>query len=72
MIELEVQFKIVIVSIVFSMFFTNLYTLIDIMLRRSKVFRSIMELCFFIIVSISYYYIVYKINKGILTIYMPV
>ena len=63
MIELEVQFKIVIISILFGMIFTNLYTLFDIMLRKSKVFRSIIELCFFIIGSSSYYFIIYKINK---------
>lgn len=72
MIELEVQFKIVIVSVLFSMLFTNLYTMINIMLRNSKVVRGIFELCFFLITSIAYYLIIYKINKGILNIYMPI
>lgn len=72
MIELEVQFQIVVVSIVFGMVFTNLYTFLDIFLGKSKVFRSMIELCFFLIVSILYYMLIYKINKGMLSIYMPV
>ena len=72
MIELTVQFQLVISSVIFSMIATNLYTLIDIMLRKSKVFRSVIELCFFIIVSTTYYYLVYKINKGIFSVYLPI
>ena len=71
MIELEVQFQIIISTIIFSMVVTNLYTCLDILLRRSKIFRSIIELCFFLSVSGLYYLLVYKINKGILSVYMP-
>ena len=72
MIELEVQFQIVISSIIFGMLFTNLYTFIDIMFKKSKVFRSFLELCFFVIVSILYYMLIFKINKGVLSVYMPI
>ena len=41
MIELEIQFKIVIVSIVYGMIFTNLYTFIEKMLGKSKVFKKL-------------------------------
>ena len=72
MIELEVQFQIVFSSIMFGMVFTNLYTFLDIFLGKSKVFRSAIELCFFLITSILYYLLVYKINKGMLSVYMPI
>ena len=72
MIELEVQFQIIIATIIFSMIATNIYTCINILLRRSKVFRAIIELSFFSLVAILYYLLIYKINKGILSIYMPV
>lgn len=72
MIELEVQFQIVVVSVVFGMICTNLYTFLNIWLGKSKVFRSMCELCFFLSISSVYYYIVFKINKGILSIYMPI
>lgn len=72
MIELEVQFQIIISTIVFSMFFTNLYTCINILLRKSKVFRSLIELCFFALTSVLYYLLIYRINKGILSVYIPV
>ena len=72
MIELEVQFQIVIVSVVFGMIFTNLYSFIDIMLNKSKVFRGLIELCFFLSGAIGYYSIIYIINNGALSVYMPV
>ena len=72
MIELEVQFQVVIASIVFAMAATNLYTFIDILFKKSKVFRSFLELCFFIIVSVSYYALIYILNKGVLNVYMPI
>ena len=72
MIELEIQFKIVIASIVYGMFITNLYTFIDIILGKSKVFKGVSELCFFSISSGCYYLLMYKINMGVLSVYMPV
>ena len=71
MIELTVQFQLIISSIIFGMVSTNLYTLIDIMLRKSKVFRSLIELCFFLIISTLYYFLIYKVNNGILNVYLP-
>lgn len=71
MIELEAQFKLIIVSVIFAMIATNFYTLLDILLRKSKVFRFIIELCFFLIMAGLYYFVIYKINDGILTIYIP-
>ena len=72
MIELETQFQIVIGSVLFGMFLTSLYKFIDIMLGKSKVFRLIVESCFFLTSSLGYYCFIYVINKGILTVYMPV
>lgn len=72
MIELEVQFQIVFLSIIFGMVATNLYKFIDIILGKSKVFRLFIELCFFLTISVFYYYFIFIINNGILSIYMPV
>lgn len=72
MIELETQFQIVISSIVFGMVFTNLYTFFDIILGKSKVIRAIIELCFFLVSGVLYYYLIFVINKGVLNIYMPI
>lgn len=72
MIELETQFQIVFVSILFGMVVTNIDTFIRSILRNSKVIKFFLELCFFIFVSIFYYYLIYVLNKGILSIYLPV
>ena len=72
MIELEVQFQVVIASIVFAMTATNLYTFIEILFKKSKVFRSFLELCFFIMASVCYYALIFVLNKGILNVYMPI
>ena len=70
MIELETQFQIVIISTVLGMVFTNLYTMFNILLRNSKVVRFVTELIYFCLASIFYYWIIYVVNDGILTIYM--
>lgn len=71
MIELEMQFQIVIASILFGLVASNIYSFINIMLQTSKVLKAISELCFFIIAAFFYYYLMYIINKGIFSIYMP-
>ena len=72
MIELEVQFKLVISSIVFAMVFTNLYTFFDIGLRRSKVLRFIVINSYFVSSTVIYYFLIYTINQGILNVYLPI
>lgn len=72
MIELETQFLIVLSSVGFSWFFTGVYYLLDSLLRNSKVFRFFVELLFFSLVAILYYLLVYKVNNGLLNVYMIV
>ena len=72
MIELETQFQVVIATIVFSMVVSNLYSFFDIMLRKSKVLRFVIELCFFITCSCLYYALLFYLNGGVLNIYIPV
>ena len=71
MIELEVQFQLIIASIIFSMICTNIYSFINIMLSKSKVFRFFLEFCFFISCSIAYYMLIFYISEGILSVYLP-
>ena len=72
MIELEIQFQLVISCLILGMVFANLYSFIDIILGKSKVFRSVIELCFFAIITILFYYFIYRVNKGILNFYIPI
>jgi len=67
--ELEVQFQLVIVSVVYMMIFTNIYTFIDIVLRKIKV---VLIPIYFLLSSVLYYFIVYKISNGVLSIYLPI
>jgi hypothetical protein len=72
MIELEIQFQLVISCILIGMVCANLYSLIDILMGKSKVLRSIIELCFFTIITISFYYFIYLVNSGVLNFYIPI
>ena len=67
--ELEVQFQLVITSVIFMMIFTNMYTFIDIVLRKIKI---VLIPLYFLFSSILYYFIIYKISDGVLSIYLPV
>lgn len=67
--ELEVQFQLVITSVIFMMIFTNIYTFIDIVLRKIKI---VLIPLYFLFSSILYYFIIYKISDGVLSIYLPV
>lgn len=72
MIELEVQFKLVIISVFYSMIFTNLYTFFDIALRKSKIFRFLIINGYFLFATSLYYFLIYIINRGILNVYLPI
>ncbi len=72
MIELETQFQLIVTSIVFGMVCTNIYTFIEIVLRKIYVFKTIIKLAFFMSASITYYYLIFIIDKGILNIYLPI
>ena len=67
--ELEVQFQLVITSVIFMMIFTNIYTFIDIVLKKIKI---VLIPIYFLFSSILYYFIIYKISDGVLSIYLPV
>ena len=72
MIELEAQFQVIIATVIFSMIMCNLYSLFDILLRKSVVLRFFIEVLFFSFGAILYYYLLFYINNGILNIYIPV
>lgn len=72
MIELEIQFQLIIVSVISGMLVTNLYTLVDILLRNSKIIRFFVELSYFVVATIIYYFVIYKISNGVLTVYLPI
>ena len=68
--SIEVQIKLVIASILFGFSFMIIYSLINEFFYKSKI-RILFELPLFIFGTIIYFIIVYKINTGILNIYLP-
>ena len=68
--ELETQFQLSIVSVVFSMIATNVYTFIEIIFKRLTIIKCMANILFFVIFSVLYYAIIYFISGGILSIYL--
>ena len=68
--SIEVQIKLVVSSILFGFSFMILYSLINEFFYKSKL-RILFELPLFILGTIIYFIIIYKINTGILNIYFP-
>lgn len=69
--SIEVQIKLIIASILFGFSFMIFYSLINEIFYKSKI-RILFEFPLFIIGTIIYFLIIYKINTGILNIYLPI
>ena len=70
--ELETQFQLMITSIVYSMVITNLYTFIEIIFQKIRVLKSLAIFSLLVAASGLFYYFIYLISEGVLTIYLPV
>ena len=69
--ELESQFLLVITSVILAMVATNAYTFINILFQKLEIIKSACCLCFFFSFTCIYYFCVYCISEGILSIYLP-
>ena len=68
--SIEVQIQLIIISILFGFIFMIFYSLINEFFYTSKL-RIIFEFPLFIISTIIYFMLIYKINGGLLNIYYP-
>ena len=66
--ELETQFQMIIVSVIFAMVFTNIFTFIEIVLSK---LRFIVVPIYFLTSTLMYYIMIYKISNGVLSVYLP-
>ena len=69
--ELEVQFQVFFMSILFGMYLLSSWQLLNRVFLNKIIIRFFFELCFFVINFIFYYFLLFKLNGGIFNIYLP-
>lgn len=70
--NLEEQFKVIFYSFIYGMFFLATLRMF-LMLKIKKIFqRFITELIFLLCHATLFYFLLYKINNGIISIYIPI
>lgn len=67
---LDVQFKVVFYSFIYGMFYVYTYKLLRKIKSKSKVIIIIFESLFCFCHLVLFYYLLYLINKGIITTYI--
>lgn len=70
MMNLEEQFKVVFFSFIYGMFFLFTIKVIKNIKYKKIIYRFITELIFMIIHVLLFYFLLYKINGGILSFYI--
>ena len=68
--ELEVQFQIFFMSIIFGMYLLCFWQLLNRLFYRKIIIRFFFELPFFILNFLFYYFLLFKLNGGIFNIYI--
>ena len=68
--ELEVQFQTFFMSILFGMYLLSSWQFLDKVFQKRKIIRFFFELPFFILNFLFYYYILFKLNGGLFSIYI--
>ena len=69
--ELEVQFQIFFMSILFGMYLLSSWQLLNrIFFHKYIIIRFFFELLFFTLNFIFYYYLLFKLNGGVFSIYL--
>lgn len=71
MMELEVQFQVFFMSIIFGMYLLSFWQLLDRIFKNKKIIRFFFELPFFILNALLYYFFLFKLNNGVFNIYLP-
>lgn len=70
MMELEVQFQIFFMSILFGMYLLSFWQFLNRIFLNKIIIRFFFELLFFVINFLFYYYLLFKLNGGIFNIYL--
>ena len=70
MMELEVQFQILFVSILFGMYLLSFWQLLNRIFLKKIIIRFFFELPFFILNFLFYYFLLFKLNGGVFNIYL--
>lgn len=68
--ELEVQFQIFFMSILFGMYLLSSWQFLNRVFLNKKIIRFFFELLFFIFNFLFYYFLLFKLNGGIFNIYL--
>lgn len=68
--ELEVQFQIFFMSILFGMYLLSSWHLLNRIFLNKIIIRFFFELPFFIINFLFYYFLLFKLNGGLFNIYL--
>ena len=73
MISLEFQIRIVVLSFLFGLFGMFLYSIFNriFFYKKRKFIRFILEPLFFLLLTVFFYYLNYKVSLGHQTIYIP-
>lgn len=70
MMNLEEQFKVMFFSFIYGMFFLSTVKALKNIKYKKIIYRFIAELIFMIIHVLLFYFLLYKINGGILSVYI--
>jgi len=70
MMQLEVQFQIFFMSILFGMYLLSFWQLLNRLFNNKIIIRFFFELPFFIFNFLFYYYLLFKLNGGVFNIYL--
>lgn len=69
MMELEVQFQVFFMSIIFGMYLLSFWQFLNRIFYKKIIIRFFFELPFFIFNFLFYYYLLFNLNGGIFNIY---
>lgn len=68
--NLELQFKVIFYSFIYGMFFFFTLKLLKLIKLKKNKYRFFVELLFFMSHTTLFYYLLYKINNGIINTYI--
>ena len=70
MMELEVQFQVFFMSILFGMYLLSFWQFLNRLFHKKYIIRFFFELPFFIFNFLFYYFLLFQLNGGIFNIYL--
>ena len=68
--ELEVQFQVFFMSILFGMYLLSFWQFLNRIFQKKIIIRFFFELPFFVFNFLFYYYLLFKLNGGLFSIYL--